>query len=69
MEILRRGLKTLDELDTTKEAEHLRVTSKAVAIKNRGPVSNNSSEPVSSSSSNLVKTINPSVNFNPSDPL
>ena len=67
MEILRCGLKTLDELNVAKEAERSRVTPRVIIIKNRGPASDNSSEPVSSGSLNLVITINPSANFNPSD--
>ena len=69
MEMLRRGLKTLDELNTTKEAEYLRVTPEVVAIENRGPVSGNSSEPVSSGSSNPVVTIGFLANFDPSNPF
>ena len=67
--MLRCGLKTLNELNTIKEAERLRVTPEVVAIKNRGPVSNNSSELVSSSSSNLVIAIDSLANFDPSDPF
>ena len=69
MEILRYGLKTLNELNTTKEAERLLASSKAVATENRGPPSNNPSEPVSSTLLNPVMLINPLVNFDPSDPF
>ena len=63
------GLKTLDELDTIKEAERLRVSPEVVVTKSGGPVSGNSSELISSSSLNLVVTIGSLVNFDPSNPF
>ena len=60
------GLKTLDELDTIKEAERLRVSPEVVVAKSRGPVSGNSSEPVSSGS---AMAIDPSAGFDPSNPF
>ena len=69
MEMLYCGLKTLDELNVTKEAERLRVTPKVVAIKNGGPISDNSSKPISSSFSNPVIAIDSSAGFDPSDPF
>ena len=47
----------------------MRVIPEVIAIGNRGLVSNNPSEPVSSSSSNSVMPINSSTNFDPSDPF
>ena len=62
-------MKTLNELNTTKEAKRLRVAPKVVVTKNGGLVSSNSSEPVSSSSSNPVVAIDSLVDFDPSDPF
>ena len=67
--MLCRGLKTLDELDTIKEAEHLLATLKTAVIRNRDPPYNNPSELISSGPFNPVTSENPSVNFDPSDPL
>ena len=64
MEMLCRGLKTLDELDTTEEAEHLLAAPGTATIRNREPFYNNPSEPTS-----FGPLGNPSIDFDPSDPL
>ena len=69
MEMLRCGLKTLDELNATKEAERSPATPETVIIRNRGPSSDNPSKPFSSGPSNPAAPENPSVDFDPSDPL
>ena len=69
MEIFRRRLKSLNELDTTKKAERLLASSEIVATENKGSSSNNPSKPASLGSLNPVTPIRSSVNFNPSDPF
>ena len=68
VEILRRGLKSLDELDTIKEAKRL-------ALEREAPTTEEETPPTDTFDSDFLASLDPSVaaslysDFDPSDPL
>ena len=68
-EILRRGLKLLNELNTAKEAERLLVVPIEPLVKNENSLPNSPSEPGSYNIIDLAVVEALSANFDPSDPF